>query len=90
MKLKDGYILREIAGDAVLIPVGRNALEFNGIIALNPVSADIWKWIQDGCSKEELLESILEEYDVSRTVAKDDLDAFLEQLRQLNILDVSE
>ena len=41
MKLKDGYILREIAGDAVLIPVGRNALEFNGIIALNPVSADI-------------------------------------------------
>lgn len=90
MKLKGEYILREIAGDAVLIPTGQSALEFNGIIALNPISADIWKWLQEGCGKEQILEHILEEYDVTKDVALGDLNEFLEQLQQLNILDLSE
>lgn len=90
MKLKGEYILREIAGDAVLIPTGKSALEFNGIIALNPISAEIFKYLQEGCKKEQILENILEQYDVTREVASADLEEFLAQLAQAGILDLSE
>lgn len=90
MKLKDGYILREIAGEAVLIPSGQNALEFNGIIALNAISAEIWKLLQANADREQILHSILDAYDVTEEVAAADLDEFLDQLRKLNILDAAE
>ena len=90
MELKGEYILREIAGDAVLIPTGKSALDFNGIIALNEVSADIWKCLQDGYSKENILEYLLEQYEVERETVSADLNDFLAQLHQLGILDLSE
>ena len=89
MKVNGEYVLREIAGEAVLIPTGKRALEFNGIIALNPISADIWKWLQSGKNREEIAAQILEEYEVSEEVALADLDEFLAKLQELDILELS-
>lgn len=88
MKLNGEYVLREIAGDAVLIPTGKRALEFNGIIALNPVSAEIWKCLEAGKTRSEILAHILEEYDVCEEVAIADLDEFLGKLQELEILEL--
>ena len=88
MKLKGEYVLREIAGEAVLIPTGRSALEFNGIIALNPVSADIWRCLQAGKNREEITAFLLEEYEVSRETAEADLDELLGKLREQGLLEL--
>lgn len=88
MKLNGEYVLREIAGEAVLIPTGRRALEFNGIIALNPISTDIWKCLQAGKNRDEIAAQILEEYEVSEAVALADLDEFLAKLQELDILEL--
>ena len=89
MKVNGEYVLREIAGEAVLIPTGKRALEFTGIIALNPISADIWKWLQAGKNREEIAALILEEYEVTEAVALADLDEFLAKLQELDILELS-
>ena len=53
MKIKGEFILREMAGDKILVPVGQTALEFNGIIILQPVAALIWEGLLEGLSKEQ-------------------------------------
>ena len=73
-----------------MIPTGQSALEFNGIIALNSISAEIWKLLQENADREKILSCILDEYDVTEEIAAADLDDFLGQLQQLGILDASE
>ena len=87
MKIKGEFIVREVVGEYVLVPVGDTALHFNGIISLNEVSAGIWKGLQKGKNREELLEDILEEFDVSREEASADLDEFLDNLRKNQLLE---
>jgi hypothetical protein len=87
MKIKGELLLREVAGEIIAIPVGQTALQFNGMICLNEVSALIWKGLQAGKTKEALLESILEEFEVSPEDAAADLEEFLRNLRENDLLE---
>ena len=87
MKLKGEYILREVAGEILAIPVGRTALEINGMISLNSVSAKIWSGLQDEKTKDEILGVILEEFAVSREEAESDLEMFLLRLQEAGLLE---
>ena len=86
MKINGEYILREVAGDAILVPVGETALQFNGILALEPVGALIWKDLSAGKDRNAILCDILEQFEVDPQTATNDLDEFLEQLRSENLL----
>lgn len=87
MRLKGEFVLREVAGEIIAIPVGKTALDFNGMLCINAVSAEIWKGLQEGKTKAEILENILEEFDVSQEEAAADLDVFLRQLSENNLLE---
>ena len=87
VKIKGEFILREIAGDTILVPVGQTAMEFNGMITLEPVGAMIWKDIQAGKNKSEILDHILNTFEVESQVAEKDLEEFLLQLRQNGFLE---
>ena len=87
MKIHGEYILREVVGEYVLVPVGQTALEFNGIISLNEVGASIWKQLESGRSREEILKAVLEEFDVSEEEARQDLSEFLERLQAAKLLE---
>ena len=60
MKIKGEFIMRELVGEILLVPVGQTALQFNGMITLNPVSAQIWRSLEQGAPYEEILRSILD------------------------------
>ena len=87
MKLKGEFVLREVAGEMIVIPVGKTALNFNGMICLNAVSTEIWRGLQEEKMEEDILDNILQEFEVSREEAKADLDVFLHQLRENNLLE---
>ena len=87
MKLKGEFILREIMGEIIAIPVGDTALGFNGMVCLNPVAYEIWQGLQEGRNRVQLLEEILEKFDVSREEAVADLDEFLSRLREAGLLE---
>ena len=86
MKVSDNFIYREIAGESLVIPAGEAALTVKGLIALSESGKLLYQKLQGGCSKEDLVATLTSEYDVSKEEAGKDVDAFLEQLRQLNML----
>ena len=86
MKLKKEFILREIVGEAVLVPIGNSVSRFNGLITVNEMGKFIWENIEVAKDEDELLEKILDEYDVERDVAKKDLDEFLQKLKDIDVL----
>ena len=86
MKIEKEYILREIADDYIIVPVGKTAQEFNGMITVNETGAFLWKLLTKETTKEELLHAMLEEYEVSAEEAEADIDEFLQLLKDNQIL----
>ena len=86
MKFKKEFMLREIVGETILIPMGDNNNHFNGIITINELGKFIWENLESSKDEEDLLHKILEEYEVEEKEAKEDLDEFLDKLRQVDII----
>lgn len=86
MKIEKEFILREIAGDYVIIPTGTTTLEFNGLITVNELGAFIWERLQEETTEEKLIEAIVEEYEVDEETAEADLKEFLDILKECRIL----
>ena len=86
MRIEKEFILREIAGDYVIVPTGKTALEFNGLITVNELGAFIWKKMQQDISEDNLVSAILEEYEVKEETARNDVKEFLGKLEEYNIL----
>ena len=84
MKFKKEFILREIVGEFILVPINKSISKFDGLITTNEVGKFIWENYES--SKDELLHKILEEYEVEEKEAKEDLDEFLDKLRQVDII----
>lgn len=90
MKVQKEFVLREIAGDYVIIPTGKTVLTFNGLITVNEVGADLWKMLQSDVTFDDLLNGILETYDVDKETAREDIQEFLDTLSKAGILDKPE
>lgn len=86
MKIKESFILREIVGEYILIPVGETATKISGIISLSESGHLLYEKLLKGCKKEDLVKVILSEYEVEEEQATTDVEAFLEQMRQIGIL----
>lgn len=86
MKIEKEFILREIAGDYVIVPTGQTALEFNGLITVNEIGAFIWKKLDQDITEDELVQAILEEYEVDEETARNDVKEFLDKLTECKIL----
>ena len=86
MKASNQFILRTIADEHLLIPVGESAISVKGLIALSESGLLLYKKLMDGCSRQDLIAALTSEYEVSEEEAAQDTDAFLNQMRQLNML----
>lgn len=86
MKIKKEFILREIVGDIVLVPINKSTSKFDGLITMNEIGKFIWENIESAKDEDELLQKILDEYEVDRDVAKADLDEFLGKLKEIDII----
>lgn len=86
LKATNEVVLREIAGEYLLIPTGQTALKIHGMITLSESGLLLWKKLQKDCTEEELIETILSEYEVDRETARADVQAFLGQMNEVGIL----
>ncbi len=87
MKLKDGFLLKTVAGSKIVVPIGEVADVFNGVITLSGSAAYLWEKLQAGATETELLEALLAEYNVERDYAAADLKRFINKLRDSNMLE---
>ncbi|MBQ0099426.1 MAG: PqqD family protein [Firmicutes bacterium] len=87
MKIKKGFILREIAGNYVVVAVGDRVKTFNGVINLNESGAFIWKQLENGTEKEKIIEEMLKEYNVSEEDAKKDVEIFIGKIKEAGLIE---
>ena len=86
MIIKKELIKRDIAGDTILVPVGKTVYESNGLFALNEVAAFIWDILPRVETEAEITQAVLREYDAPQEEISRDVAEFLEKLRELNII----
>lgn len=86
MKIDKKFVLREIAGEYIIIPTGKTALDFNGLITVNEVGVSLWKMLQNEITFDGLVKGILDEYEVDEEVAREDIQEFLDALIEGGIL----
>lgn len=87
MKLKYEFAVRCVVGEHLLIPMGEGALAFSGMIATSETGAFLAQQLQQDITRAQLLDALLNEYDVDEATAQADLDAFLTHLEELGLLD---
>lgn len=87
MKTKENFVIRQVADTWVVLPLGAATLNFDGMLTLNQSGVLLWQALEKGCSKEELTQVLLAEYDVSREEASADVQEFLNTLVQAGCLD---
>ena len=86
MKIKKELVKRDIAGDTILVPVGKTVYDSNGLFILNELGSFLWDRLETAENEEELLNAVLDEYEVTEETAKKDLRTFLDKLREMGIL----
>ena len=86
MIIKKELIKREIAGDTILVPVGKTIYDSNGLFVMNELASFIWDLLPRVNGEEEICAAVLEEYDVTEAEAARDIGEFLGKLREMDIL----
>ncbi len=87
MKIKEGYMLKNVSGQSIVVPVGAAAINFNGMISLNESGAFLWGAMTQDIGRDGLIERLLAEYDVEPQIAAEGVDSFLKKMREANLID---
>ena len=80
MKIKEGFLLRQVADTWVVMPVGQSMLDFDGMLTLNETGALLWRKLSEGADLEGLVAALTAEYNVSAEEARADAAAFCRKL----------
>ena len=86
MKLKRGFIMREIAGEIIVVPSG-DELNLNMMITLNDTGRFLWQRLEAGSTLDELVQAMLEEYEVDKQTACAGAERFVSKLQERGFLE---
>lgn len=86
MRLKDGFLLRKVAGEYIVVPTGDSMVDFKAMISLNETGAFLWEQLSEDITKQQLTERLLSEYDVDKATAVSDVAEFVKLLKEKNLL----
>lgn len=87
MKIKKGFILRNVASTHIVVPVSQNILNYKGMLSLNETGAVLWAALEKGTDRAGLLAALLAEYEVPQEVAQADLEEFLARVEAIGALE---
>ena len=87
MKLRGQFVVRQVLDTVVAVPVEQTALEFNGMVMLNEVSRVIWTCLQQETTVDAIVVAITDAFEVDAAQAKADVLKFLDQLRNIQLLE---
>ena len=89
MKIKDGFVLRDVCGETVIIGEGLGAVDFGKLLVLNETAAWLWKEAKEAgeFTPQSLAERLCKEYDVTAEVAMADVTDIISQWQAINVID---
>lgn len=87
MKVKQGYILKTIANQHVVIPTGDEAIHFSGMLTLNESGVKLFEQLQIGATQDDLVNYLINHYEVDQKTAIQDVQSFIQTLKSKDILE---
>lgn len=87
MKIKENFLLKNIAGSYVVVPTGSELVDFNGMVTLNESGAFLWNLLKQEQTAQSLATAMTEEYDVTAETAARDVEKFLDTLKKAELLE---
>ena len=87
MKIKQGFVMRDVAGQAVAIATGEASKSFHGRVKLNDTGAVIWNGIEKGLDEAEIAEQLAASYDVEVGQALKDVESFIARMRDAGLVE---
>ena len=87
MKIKDGFILKDVAGSKIVIATGAQRINFNGVITFNDVGAEVFNMLDGTNSVEDIISKISADYNVDSNLVKNDVEKLIEKMRKHNLID---
>lgn len=86
MKRSPDFLLQNVAGTTVIVPIGNAVTAFPGMITVNGTGAYLWELLETEQTPDTLVGALLEHYEVEREQAAADVKAFLAQLQPTGAL----
>lgn len=86
MKIKEGYALRKVGGDFVVVPMDSN-IQFNKMMTLNETGGFLWGVLEKGAEIADLVSALTAEYDVDAATAEDAAKKFIDKLKELDLVE---
>lgn len=86
MRVKEGFVIREIAGSVVVVPTGDLLKEYRGMLTLNEAGKFIWELLEQERTLEEISAKLAEKYQIDQEKAIANTETFLNTLRAKKIL----
>ena len=86
MKIKEGFLLKKIAGDHIVVPVGENLVDFGSVVVLNETGVLLWQCLQEDKDEQQLTAAILAEYEVAPEIAAADVKEFVGNLKEKDLV----
>ena len=80
MKIKKGFVLRQVGSENVVVPVGEMSKIFHGMINLNETGAFLWRFFSEEHTAEEAVQALCNEYEAEREQVEADVNRFVEIL----------
>lgn len=89
MKVKNGFNLREVCGEHIIVAEGDENIDFSNIISMNESSAYLWEEVQkmDTFTVDNLVELICNQYEIDETTARKDAIALAAQWGTAGIIE---
>lgn len=87
MKIKEDYMYRKIAGQDIVIPVGKAGVNCDSLLTLKGIGAFIYQILSEGSTEEELVSKVLDTYDIDEVTARKDVSNFIDKLKSFDMLE---
>lgn len=82
MKRSENFVLKELMGSFVLVPVGEAAMNLNGVITLNESAKVLWDAAEGEFELEDLVDVLVKEYEVDIQTATEGAKVFLNRMKE--------
>jgi hypothetical protein len=80
------FVMQDVGGEKLLVPLGAQVLDMNGLITLNPTAAYVWELLHEECTEEELAAAVAEQFDVAPEQAYADVHIFVNKIWKMGLL----
>lgn len=88
MKVKSGFILRDVAGKTMVVATGELSKSFHALITMNDSAKFMWQCLENDTTVDEIVAKVVSAYEgVDEQTVKNDVNAFVEKLQNAGVLD---